>query len=299
MEEDSLDSQEDNYIGFSWLASLEEDQASEEVEVENSSYDWDNYRENPSFADPEKDPSLPEEEEQLPAQQSTPRRQSSTDNQFLDHENPPRVTRSKPFVFSEDQTQPYSHWPPRNPSEESDHLYAESLLPAGLLDPVIEVDEVFFDSNLEVTMPPKAAPTAAQLHETFTEKVEDFDAIAEEVETAGETPDVETLAELNSIIASVRKIVSDLKKTDSGFETYPEVEVEKKRICVEMIKLRAARDKVLREETSANVDDVKDLDQQIIDNVQGYNVELEIWDKDVNLTEEKMLNTSSLDDFYQ
>ena len=85
-DEDSSDSHENLNIGFSWLASVPENLVSEEVD--NCSYDWDNYRENPSFVDPEEDPTLPGKEVELPVQ-STPRRQSSTDDQFLDHENPP------------------------------------------------------------------------------------------------------------------------------------------------------------------------------------------------------------------
>ena len=84
-EEDS-NSQEDQAIGFSWLASAPSG-GLVEGEVENTSYEWDNYRENPSFVDPDKDPGLPEEEEVLLQLQSTPKvfgRFSSTDEQFLD-----------------------------------------------------------------------------------------------------------------------------------------------------------------------------------------------------------------------
>ena len=208
--------------------------AAEEVD-RNDPYEWDNYREDPSFIDPEEDPDfLVIEENQLPLQHTT-RRQSSTDEQFLDHENPLVVNRINPFVFSEDQTQTYSHWPPRNPSEESDNLFAESLLPAGLLDPVREAEEeVFFDfepedSTCEVTMPPKAPPTAAQLHETFKDKVDEFDSYSDCVETTGATPDSETLSELDSMMKTVSKLASDLKKVDLNLATYfPEVEVENK-----------------------------------------------------------------------
>ena len=62
-------------------------------------------------------------------------------------------------------------------------------------------------------MPPKAPPTAAQLHETFKEQVDDFDMLFDCVETTGDTPDNETLSEMDSIRKTVRKIASDMAIT--------------------------------------------------------------------------------------
>ena len=102
-------------------------------------------------------------------------------------------------------------------------------------------------------MPPKAVatPTAAQLHETFKDKVDEFDSMSDCVETIGKTPDSDTLMEMNTIIITVKKLASDLKEVDLSHEAnYPEVEVEKKRICVQLMKFRQAReqarDKALR-----------------------------------------------------
>ena len=142
-------------------------ESQEEVIAESSdNLEWDNYRENPSFAlDPEEDTSQ-EQVEEVTVHQAG--RVSSTDEQFLDRELPPAI---KPFVFDyNNQDNQYSVWPPRNLSSEPDLFFEESLLPRELLASIEEedIDDTVFleeDSNtIEETMPPKAAPTPAQIY---------------------------------------------------------------------------------------------------------------------------------------
>ena len=180
-----------------------EESESSVVETEDSKeYDWDNYRENPSFI--EIDPA----EEDLVVEQdlTVPRsgiRASSTDNNFLEDPVPPVI---KPFIFSLEDNQ-YAVWPPRNPSSESDFAPEENLLPRGLLESIEELEEdVFFDANLETEaekMPPKAPPTIDQLYASFTEKVEDFDSSKRCVDEIGEPPDNETLKELDELNTTI------------------------------------------------------------------------------------------------
>ena len=124
-------------------SSGEESESSVDTE-DLKDYDWDNYRENPSFIDID-----PEEEDLVVEQDLTvPRsgiRASSTDNNFLEDPVPPVI---KPFIFSLEDNQ-YAVWPPRNPSSESDFAPEENLLPRGLLGSIEEVEEdIFFDDNL-------------------------------------------------------------------------------------------------------------------------------------------------------
>ena len=96
---------------YSWLASDEPE--SHEVEViteDTDNYEWDNYRENPSFVlDPEEDLSQEETEEF-----ATPvaGRVSSTDDRFLEDNSPPPIHQ---FVFDHNEDNQYSVWPPRHP----------------------------------------------------------------------------------------------------------------------------------------------------------------------------------------
>ena len=145
------------------------------VAESSDNLEWDNYRENPSFAlDPEEDTSQ-EQVEEVTVHQAG--RVSSTDEQFLDREVPPVI---KPFIFDYNQDNQYSVWPPRNPSSEPNLFFEESLLPRELLASIEEeaiYDNVFLkedSSTIEETMSPNAAPTPAQIYATFKEKVEEF-----------------------------------------------------------------------------------------------------------------------------
>ena len=97
---------------YSWLASDEPESREVEVITEDTdNYEWDNYRENPSFVieDPVEDL------EAEPAAVQAGRRISSTDEKFLESES---LATLKPFVFDHNQDSHYSVWPPRHPSSE-------------------------------------------------------------------------------------------------------------------------------------------------------------------------------------
>ena len=212
----------------------EESESSELNTEDSKDYDWDNYRENPSFI--EIDPA----EEDLVVEQdlTVPRsgiRASSTDNNFLEDPVPPVL---KPFIFSLEDNQ-YAVWPPRNPSSESDFAPEESLLPRGFLESIEELEEdVFFDANLEAEaekMPPKAPPTIEQLFANFTEKVEEFDSMKRCVDALGEPPDTETLREMDEINKAIRKLAIDMKRTKPAFASdYPHVGAEKDRVFISL-----------------------------------------------------------------
>ena len=109
----------------SWHTGDELESQEEEVNAgSDNNYEWDNYRENPSFVlDPEEDTSQEQAEEAFVHQAG---RVSSTDEHFLDdREIPPAVN---PFVFDYYQNNQYSVWPHRYPSSESEFFYEESLL---------------------------------------------------------------------------------------------------------------------------------------------------------------------------
>ena len=79
------------------VSDLSGEESESSVDTEDSKdYDWDNYRENPSFIDID-----PEEKDLVVEQNLTvPRsgiRASSTDNNFLEDPVPPVI---KPFIFS-------------------------------------------------------------------------------------------------------------------------------------------------------------------------------------------------------
>ena len=119
---------------YSWLASDEPESREVEVITEDTdNYEWDNYRENPSFVT--QDPV--EDLEAEPAVVQAGRRVSSTDEKFLESESLPTL---KPFVFDHNQDNQYSVWPPRHPSSESEILYEESLLPRELLASIEETE---------------------------------------------------------------------------------------------------------------------------------------------------------------
>ena len=202
-EDSSEGHEEDLNIGFSWLNSSSILEPSAEVESEEN-YSWDSYREVPSFVDPHStllpvEEGLEEVDDGLPRQSTPRRKQSSTDIQFLDKEDSP-VQTLQPFVFEENSDKPYSVWPPRNPSSDSEVWIEENFLPAGLLDTVEEeADEVFDISEvigrkLEITrMPPKPSPTPVQIHDSFMEKLDDWDEMKAWAEDLGADVGTDTL----------------------------------------------------------------------------------------------------------
>ena len=262
----------------------EESESSELNTEDSKDYDWDNYRENPSFIEID-----PEEEDLVVEQDLTvPRsgiRASSTDNNFLEDPVPPVL---KPFIFSLEDNQ-YAVWPPRNPSSESDFAPEENLLPRGLLESIEEVEEdVFFDSNLETQaekMPPKAPPTIDQLFANFTEKVEEFDSMKSCVDALGEPPDTETLREMDELNKAIRKLAIDMKRTKPAFASdYPHVGAEKDRIFISLIKLRKAKESEVH--TAA---DLNTKEEEIDSTVSSLVTEFGIWEEEVKGVDEKMM----------
>ena len=272
---------------FSWLAS--DDPESREVEViteDTENYEWDNYRENPSFVT--QDPV--EDLEAEPAVVQAGRRVSSTDDQFLESESLPTL---KPFVFDHNQDNQYSVWPPRHPSSEGEILFEESLLPRGLLASIEETeteDDVFFDTaNLvEEIMPPKAAPTPAQLFDSFEEKVEEFNDIAKIVEQTGKPPDSDTLGELDDLNKAIRKLVNDMKKADSNYETaFPDVGTKKTEVYLSLIKLRQAREE--EKETVAETDSTEVNQEETNVAVSSLTTEFSTWEEELSSIDKKLL----------
>ena len=221
-------------------------ESQEEVIAESSdNYEWDNYRENPSFTlNPEEDTSQ-EQVEEVTVHQAG--RVSSTDEHFLDRELPPAI---KPFVFDyNNQDNQYSVWPPRNLSSEPDLFFEESLLPRELLASIEEEDiddNVFLEEDtntIEETMPPKAAPTPAQIYATFKERVEEFDDIKSVVDELGRVPPEDTLQELSDINKAIRKLAAEIKKSDpNSKDTYPDVGTHRSRVQLELMKLQELKE---------------------------------------------------------
>ena len=281
--EEQFESQE-NTEPFSWLGGEELD--AQEVNTEDSdNYEWDNYRENPSFVerDLEEDLSVEQEDSTVPP---TGKRASSTDYQFLENRVPPVQ-----FIFTHNQENAYSVWPPRNPSSEPEFLPEENLLPAGLLDGIEEIEEfeeeVFFDTNLEEKeekMPPKAPPTIEQLHDNLVEKVEEFDSINSCVETLGEPPDDDTIKEMDALNKAVRKLAIDMKRLKPDFASdYPNVGQERDRIFISLMKLRKAK------ENEVSATDGIGKAEEIDSTVSGLLTEFSMQEKEVNFVEGKML----------
>ena len=128
----------------------------------------------------------------------------------------------------------------------------------GLLDCINEEveKEVFFDANPEVEvekMPPKAAPKIEQLYDSFTEKVEDYDSMKRCLDTLGKLPASETLRKLDEANAAIRKLARDMKRTKPDFASeYPDVETERDRVFVSLLKLRRAKESEVKTAKDGN-----------------------------------------------
>ena len=264
-------------------------ESQEEVIAESSdNLEWDNYRENPSFAlDPEEDTSQ-EQVEEVTVHQAG--RVSSTDEQFLDREVPPVI---KPFIFDYNQDNQYSVWPPRNPSSEPNLFFEESLLPRELLASIEEEDiddNVFLeeDSNTtEETMPPKAAPTPAHIYATFKERVEEFDDIKSVVDELGSVPPEDTLQELSDINKAIRKLAADLKKSDPNFEdTYPDVGRHRNKVQLELMKLQQMKESA---RNALATDSRQAQEDQVNSTVSALSTEFSTWEEELSSIESKLL----------
>ena len=178
-----------------------EDEEEPNSSLENSNsdseeYEWDNYRENPSFLEsPSGDNSI-EQEEHLDPEAPAPsggERHSSTDNFFLD-ENYPNFRSAVLF----------DGWPPRNPSSESDFgLTEENLLPSGLLDCINEEPEVF-----EEEMPPKSAN---EVFESFSLNVKNFNRRKNVIKKRNKPPDEETIHQLEELYDEIEQLENELE----------------------------------------------------------------------------------------
>lgn len=199
-DEDSTDSQETT-VTQSWLHS-DKTPLVENEEADQEQYEWDDFQEEPSYLEI----SVSSAQESLEADTHTRRQSSTTDN--LLEASPRQVV--QPFVFSTNPAEPYSAWPPRNPSSEPD-FFAESLLPTDLLDAVNEseeFEEVFFDTNIEFedTMPPKTPPNPQTLYQDFKKKVEEWEDTHEEALELGETLPKGMMEDLTTCCKTVEKL---------------------------------------------------------------------------------------------
>ena len=262
-------------------------ESQEEVIGESSdNYEWDNYREDPSFTfDPEKDSSQERVEETTvhPAG-----RVSSTDEHFLDRELPPVI---RPFVFDYNQDNQYSVWPPRNLSSEPSLLFEESLLPRELLVSIEEEgidDNVFLeeDSNTtEETMPPKAP---AQIYATLKKKTEEFDNIKKVVDELGGVPPEETLQELSDTNKAIRKLAAELKENDPNVkDTYPDVGTLRDRVQLELMKLQQKKENARNPLATDSRQEAQE--DQVNSAVSALSTEFSTWEEELSSTESKLL----------
>ena len=262
-------------------------QEAEEVITEDSehNYEWDNYRENPSFVlDPEEDLSQEETEEFA---SPVAGRVSSTNDRFLENNSPPPIHQ---FVFDHNEDNQYSVWPPRHPSSES-QLFEETLLPRDLLASINEEgleDDVFFDEDsnlLEEVMPPK---TSTQIHTIFKEKVEEFDELKADVDRHGKPPSEDILEELKELNKAIRKSATDLKKSDPNISvTYPEVGTTRSRIQVDLMEMLSQKE-TLRQ-APAPATDSREETQEASKNVAKLTTEFSTWEKELANVESKII----------
>ena len=251
----------------------------------SDNYEWDNYREDPSFTfDPEKDSSQERVEETTvhPAG-----RVSSTDEQFLDRGLPPVI---RPFVFDYNQDNQYSVWPPRNLSSEPGLFFEESLLPRELLVSIEEEgidDNVFLeeDSNTtEETMPPKAP---AQIYATLKKKTEEFDNIKKVVDELGGVPPEETLQELSDTNKAIRKLAAELKDNDPNVkDTYPDVGTLRDRVQLELMKLQKMKENARNPLATDSRQEAQE--DQVNSAVSALSTEFSTWEEELSSIEIKL-----------
>ena len=290
MSQEGSEASQSNTEPYSWQTGDNLESLEVEVCTEGSeNYEWDEYREDPSYGTQDLVEDLVDEHAEETAVQEAGRRVSSTDNQFLENYSHPAL---KPFVFDYNQDNNYSAWPHRFPSSESDVFNEESLLPRELLESIEEDSEgsVFFDEDshlLEEVMPPKAAPTASQIHATFLEKIEEFDDIKNDADQLGEPPDDGTIDELGDLNNAIRKLVADLKRTDPNFATtYPDVGTARSRIQISLMKIRKEKEV---QKGAAPLDSIEDNQEASVRiTVSALSTEFSTWKKELASTERKL-----------
>ena len=207
-----------------------------EVEVENN--EWlDNFQEEPSYLEKSVNSAQKSEEAERHS-----RRQSSTRDNLLDSH--PRQQLIRPFVFDTNPDHTYSVWPPRKPSSEPD-IFAEHLLPRGLLDAVNESEEseeVFFDSintESEDTMPPKPPPppTPQSLFKDFENKLEDWREMHEEAVEFGRISNG-MMDDLTKCCKSVESLCRNIRNLEPNhINLFPDLAANKKKVKFEWNKL--------------------------------------------------------------
>ena len=190
---------------------------------------------------------------------------------------------------------------PRNPSSDSEVWIEENFLPAGLLDTVEEeADEVFDISEiigreLEFSrMPPKPSPTPVQIHDSFMEKLDDWDEMKAWAEDLGDDVGTDTLKEMNTLSKAIEKLGKDLKKSDSNYiVSFPNVDQNRKRVWLDMAKLKKATEKNVLEESPTDKANIAVKEELIDKTVVGLRTEFEIWNEEVSQIETNMLSMFS------
>ena len=270
----------------SWLESDKPPQAEAEVN-DQENYEWDNYFEDPSYLDLNLSSPLEAQE-----QEKDTRRQSSTDNQLLEA-SPRHVV--QPFIFARDSAEPYATWPPRNPSSEPE-FFAENLLPAGLLDAVneSEEDEVFFDLNIENTMPPKTPPNPAQLYLDFKKQVTAWDLYYDLAIQLGDDLPNDTMEDLTKRCKSIDKLCQDIQELESNYAaSFPDMSSSRNKVFLERARLQSSFDKRIRANQNAPVEVRKHPEEEVDKAVEDSKSKLTILIEKVNSAEEDMLKIFS------
>ena len=295
-------SRENLNLGFSFLDSIHLPEVEAPTESsQESCYYWDNYRENPSFVEPNTDPSVSREDlekERHPVAISTPRRQSSTDNQFLDIQ----VQSIEPFIFSSYASNPVTVWPPRHPSSESDLSFEAHFLPTGLLDVVDEIaeEDVFeaseeSEENQSKTMPPKPK-TPAELFKDFKKAVGKFNRTKELALSLEGVINDEVMTELRGYYKDVQKLEELLEDADPTLADYPQLVEDGKRVQAEWHRVLQHNSGAGTKEPPAGAVEVNEtatVKQQTDKAIAGLNAEMEGWEAEINQINADMMELFS------
>ena len=134
-------------------------------------------------------------------------------------------------------------------------------------------------------MAPKTASSMEHLYTSFTAEVEDFDSMKSSLDTLGKPPEIETLRGMGELIKAIEKLAMDMERTNPDFESeYPDVWEECDRVFVSLEKLRKAK-----ESEAHTASDGNKKEEEVDSTVSGLVTLFNIWEKDVNSVEEKMM----------
>ena len=134
-------------------------------------------------------------------------------------------------------------------------------------------------------MAPKTASSMEHLYTSFTAEVEDFDSMKSSLDTLGKPPELETLRGMGELIKAIEKLAMDMERINPDFESeYPDVWEECDRVFVSLEKLRKAKESEVHTASDGNK-----REEEVDSTVSGLVTLFNIWGKDVNSVEEKMM----------